>query len=248
MAAKSITENWKTVKLDSEIAGNYKLQVSDQGNLRSYHRFNDGGLLKGSMTGGYRVLRLKFFNKRSDKTQKQLNLKEKQISKLTAGLKAAKESKTPKKELKQMETALQIAKTDLSALYKSDAKERTINYHALFHKLVAQQFLPKPKKGQTVVSHINHNKTDNRAANLVWMTPAENHTHQQKSPGVLELRKKRREEPGMVTNSKLTPVKVLQIRKQLAKNKTVKAIAEQFSISETQVFRIKKGENWQNVK
>lgn len=40
------------------------------------------------------------------------------------------------------------------------------------HKLVAEAFIPNPN-GYTVVHHLNHDKRDNRAENLAWMSDKE---------------------------------------------------------------------------
>lgn len=46
------------------------------------------------------------------------------------------------------------------------------------HRLVAEAFLPIPEPGKMLeVNHINYDKTDNRIANLEWLTHAENCAH-----------------------------------------------------------------------
>lgn len=45
------------------------------------------------------------------------------------------------------------------------------------HRLVAENFLPKPLPEQIYVNHINGVKTDNRLQNLEWVTPSENSKH-----------------------------------------------------------------------
>ena len=44
------------------------------------------------------------------------------------------------------------------------------------HRLVAQAFVPNPNN-LTTVNHINEDKTDNRAANLEWLSIADNVNH-----------------------------------------------------------------------
>lgn len=45
------------------------------------------------------------------------------------------------------------------------------------HRLVAKAFLPKPEANQTVVNHMNRNKSDNAVGNLEWTTFRENIVH-----------------------------------------------------------------------
>jgi hypothetical protein len=132
--------------------------------------------------------------------------------------------------------------------YRRKKKNGTIAYEAyLIHRLVAMLFLPQPKPDKTVVIHLNHKKTDNRQTNLKWVTPDDAYAHQQHSPAVKKMKKLRRENPQQF-NAKLTEAKVKQIKRLLAKNKTLKEIATAFDVSDMQVHRIKTGENWRHVK
>lgn len=56
------------------------------------------------------------------------------------------------------------------------ARTRYCTY--LIHRLVAITFVPKPKSRKRLcVNHLNSVKTDNRAANLEWVTYAQNSAH-----------------------------------------------------------------------
>jgi DNA invertase Pin-like site-specific DNA recombinase len=70
--------------------------------------------------------------------------------------------------------------------------------------------------------------------------------HQQFSPAKLAYKEKQR---NRVKGLKLNITKVKSIKRLLAKpgKKTMKQIAEQFDISEMQLYRIKSGENWSHV-
>ena len=246
MAKTNKAETWKTVKLDPAPA-DYKLQVSDKGNLRTYHRFSEGNILKGSVINGYRVLRLKLFEPRSEKTTRQMDRSRKKINSLTQNLQGLRQEKGNKMLVRQAEKELADEKVSLKQMMAEDVKGRTINYHVLYHRLVANYFLPKPKKGQTIVAHLDFDKENNHAFNLAWMTPEENSQHQQQSPNVIREKTRRKTVRRALPSTKLTVAKVQQIKKQLQQGKTYKSLAAKYNITETQVSRIKRGENWGDV-
>ncbi len=120
-------------------------------------------------------------------------------------------------------------------------------YHAvLIHRLVAKYFLPKPKANQKFILHKNHNKEDNRTANLAWATQEDITAHSQKNPLVTEYRK-RILENHLAPNGKLTVAKVKTIRSQLDKGKTLKELALRYGVSDMQIYRIKTRENWGHI-
>ncbi|MFI5218409.1 MAG: NUMOD4 domain-containing protein [Bacteroidia bacterium] len=115
----------------------------------------------------------------------------------------------------------------------------------MVHRLAAEAFMKKSGSKKKFVIHLNFKKTDNALKNLRWATKEEMEKHQQKSPNVIRSRNARRLE-----GHKLNIGKVKQIKK-MFKNpgkSTMKSIARKFRISEMQLYRIKRGENWGHVK
>ena len=118
------------------------------------------------------------------------------------------------------------------------------------HKLVAELFLNKSGRGQQFVIHKDHNKENNKSGNLKWANKEEMEKHQQSSPLVLKARKERMNKP-IYKGHKLTASTVKNIKKKIfnkSRRQSMKEIAEQFNISEMQLYRIKSGENWAHVK
>ena len=110
------------------------------------------------------------------------------------------------------------------------------------HRLVAEHFLEK-NDGEEYVIHLNYDKTDNRVENLKWATKREKELHQFSNPNWEGVIKKRNKKIG-----KLSEGKVKIIKRQLKNNRTrINMIAKRFGVSDTQIHRIKKGENWSSV-
>jgi len=80
------------------------------------------------------------------------------------------------------------------------------------------------------------------------MKPEENWAHQQKSPHVIE-KKKRALDYGNAASrvNKLTITRVMLLKKLLREGKPIKTLVKQFKITDTQIRRIQRGENWGNV-
>ncbi|WP_343700572.1 NUMOD4 domain-containing protein [Chitinophaga sp.] len=120
-------------------------------------------------------------------------------------------------------------------------------YQSLYlHREVARLFIPKTSRSQKYVIHLDFDKKNNKATNLRWATKEEMEKHQQKSPAKIAYKElQRHRQKGL----KLNVGKVKSIKRLLNKpgKKTMKQIAEQFSISEMQLYRIKSGENWSHV-
>jgi len=109
------------------------------------------------------------------------------------------------------------------------------------HKLVAQHFLEQ--NDGIYVIHLNYDKTDNKLENLKWATKREKELHQFSHPDWEGIVKERGKKIG-----KLTEGKVKIIKRQLKNNRTrISMIAKRFGVSDTQILRIKRGENWASV-
>lgn len=106
----------------------------------------------------------------------------------------------------------------------------------LVHRLVCQAF--KPINEYFEVNHINAKPYDNRIENLEWVTGLENKRHA-KSMGL----NPKGETHGMV---KLTKEQVLMI-KYGHKDIMQKDIAKLYSITPSQVCRIRKGLKWSHI-
>lgn len=248
MAKSYFGEKWKEVKFNFDFTNDYRLEVSNFGRLRSFHKNSNGDILKGTMINGYRIVRLKFYKRRDESVRARLDNLQHQVFKLEARLRSQIKNKEGKKVISETLELLSHLKKNLHKKFAGDLKKRTINYHALIHRLVAEYFLPKPKSGESKVGHLDFNKLNNNVSNLKWMTPEENFAHQQKSPYVIEEKQQRklsmRHNPGV---AKLTVTKVMLMKKLLNQNKPVRQLVKQFKVSDMQVYRIKRGENWAHI-
>jgi hypothetical protein len=136
-----------------------------------------------------------------------------------------------------------ILKTRLTQGYPSiTLKNQGKNLNFYIHRLVAQLFLKKSSK-QTFVIHLDHKKENNRYKNLKWVTWGDQIEHAKKDPAVIH---RQRPTEGL----KLNAEKVRRIKKKLAQKNppTLKKLAEQFKVSDMQIYRIKSGENWSHIK
>lgn len=241
-------EKWKTVQFNFEFTNDCRIEVSNFGRLRTFNKVSDGNIVNGSMINGYRIIRLKLYTPRSEKIQTKLDYLQQQVFKLARKLKSQIKDGESKKVINETTLLLDTLKKNLSKKFQDDLKERTINYHSLFHRLVAGYFLKKPTSKQTIVAHLDHDKLNNRASNLKWMTAEENYEHQKISPFVIkekQERRHRRKEDSRAT--KLTVTKVMLLKKLINQGKPMKQLVRQFKVTDTQIFRIKRGENWADI-
>jgi hypothetical protein len=241
-------EQWKPLKFDSEFTNSGRIEVSNFGRLRTFNKISDGNIINGSLINGYQILRLKLYKPRDKKVQSRLDYLQQQVFKLAQNLKSLRDNKESKRKIKDTAELLATLKKNLSKKFQNDLKERTINYHSLVHRLVADYFLKKPTAGQTIVAHLDYNKLNNNANNLQWMMPEQNYEHQKSSPYVIQEKKERRsnrKENSRAT--KLTVTKVMLMKKLINEGKPMKQLVKQFKVTDTQIFRIKRGENWADI-
>lgn len=241
-------EIWKPIKFDFVFTNDCRFEVSNWGRVRSFNKVASGRILKGSITEGYKIVRLKLYQPREQESQQKFD----ELKKVISDLYKKRRDKINKKDyfesIERITNLIEKKKKALSKKFDRDLRARTINHHFLIHRLVADYFLPKPKQEQTVVAHIDFDKLNNRPANLKWMTPEENKVHQSKSPHVIAEKLRRKHNPTPRGKGlKLTSTQVMQIKYQLRRSRPVKQISKQFHISEMQVWRIKSGENWAHI-
>ncbi len=112
----------------------------------------------------------------------------------------------------------------------------------LIHKLTAEIFIPKESDEQTVVIHLDWNKQNNHISNLQWVTRDESYRRMHDL-----LRDNRKKSGKVVTSSKLKAEDVSILKGMLERGVKQNVIAKLFRISEMQVTRIKRCENWAEV-
>lgn len=118
------------------------------------------------------------------------------------------------------------------------------NTRVYVHKLVAEIWLKKPSENHTFVTHIDRNLKNNHFSNLRWLTQEEikNEYRDYFKKKYNSAKRKK-----VITNSRLKENDVIQLKSMLNRGVKQSRIAKLFCISEMQVTRIKKGENWNHI-
>jgi hypothetical protein len=112
------------------------------------------------------------------------------------------------------------------------------------HKLVAQLWIPKPSEKHTFVTHLDGNLKNNHVSNLEW------HTRKTLIKKHREITAQKMKDPNytkVIKNSKLEESDIRLLKSMLHRGVVQAKIAKMFCISEMQVTRIKRGENWGHV-
>ncbi len=132
-----------------------------------------------------------------------------------------------------------LGKYKVFVMHFTDGKKR----NQYVHRMLGLYFLEKPSEEHTVIAFKNYDLSDLRLENLAWMTKSEHSRHTTQGKAYKAAHKSR--------EHKLTAERVAFIKKIIfdPNRKTrMKVIAKQFGISEMQLNRIKRGENWGHVK
>ncbi len=112
----------------------------------------------------------------------------------------------------------------------------------LVHKLTAEYFVARTAPEQDVVIHLDWNKQNNHFSNLKWVTKEESYKRMHKV-----LQEARKKAGKVVTSSKLSTEDVAVIKGMLEKGVKQNLVAKLFCVSEMQVSRIARKENWAEI-
>lgn len=244
-------EIWKPISFEYDHLMVTRYEVSNLGRIRSFGKDFEGRIVKGSTTDGFRTLRLKIFQPFSPKVEEELNNLREEINYFREKRRNLKKEKAALLSIRRVTTSIDKREEKWSKIYWKEKKKQAFYPSILFHNIVAKYFLPTPKKDEIIVGHLDYDKLNNRADNLKWMTREEHTKHINQSPKVIAAKERRRENPFQNRKKKghkLDDTQVLHIKKLLKRGWTLKRIAKNFGISDMQVSRIKRGENWSHVK
>lgn len=253
------TEKWAELKLESPFLEKFSIKVSNYGNMKRMLLEtgieNDVKLLK---TEGYPSSVFTVLTPIEEKVKHKLDVMrkeirdlKKQIADLTISI-----ATTPKKhpnfsnigiELEEKKAIFSKIHSSYTKKYKKSEQKRKKTFSNLVHRLVAIHFLEKPTEKHNLVAHLDFDKCNNHHSNLKWMTRSENAVHQSNSPFVIKSKEKAFGQNKINGNSKLTITNVMIIKKRINEDVPLSILAKRFKISETQLLRIKRGENWARI-
>lgn len=259
MIVNELSETWKTVVFDFDFTNDFKLEVSNLGRIRSSNKIAVNKILKGALINNYRVICMKFYKPRTAHVENQLAYLKLQLSKITTKLAQLKrKNKSGKNKNQQNNDSMQEVK-ELQSLYDGlnkkyrklfddDLKQRTMSKTLLAHRLVAENFCEKKSESHNQVTHIDHDRLNNRADNLKWVTQEELNIHQKQSPNVQRAYKERKGKRNENAETyKLTSTKVMLIKKKINNGVSLQTLSKTFKVTQTQLRRIKNGVNWGDV-
>ena len=252
-------ERWKIIHLPNDPSDRKRLAISDFGRVKSYSKTGKESLIAGTYQNGYSIIKLKLFSERTESGEKKLIALRKAIARvkakyeslrlLASNRKAAKQViATSRKEMAEIKQQLALLAIKYKGAKHDDELGRMINVSFLAHRLVAEKFCKRSPKRDLVI-HLDYNKSNNKYSNLKWTNQLECTAHQMKNPNVIKAFKKRKGQRAVNrTSYKLNETNVINIKKQLVQGVKTSKIAKKHDVSETQIKRIARGDNWGNIK
>ena len=245
-------EIWKEYPITFVFEGFYRVEVSNEGKLKTYSSMHpDGKIIKGSMQGGYICLRAKLRSKWSVKDTAAIQSIQTEVDFLNGYIKELLKENTNAVELLEVRETRDKLVQKRKKLNTKLTNKNTINFSVLFHKAVAELFLDAPEdENQKFVIHKDFDKLNNRVDNLEWASQEEINERVKKHPKMIlwEFKKQFVDQSMKVKTSKLSEMDVLTIKTRLKRGYPLKKLAKQFGVSDMQIHRIKTGENWGHVK
>jgi hypothetical protein len=242
-----IGEVWKPIFMDFGHVNEQRVEISNFGRVRSFTQ--------------YRIVKFKLFKPHDPATQKKLGFMREQIALLVRNIGKMRTRNKAKRikdqsyyeveeRIAEQSSLLATIQKEYRKEYRAAERKRTINKGFLVHRLVAEYFVPRLSEKHFIVAHLDYNKTNNHFENIRWMTRAENVEHQKKSPFVISARKRAMAAPRNEQSKvyKLNNTKVMFIKKRINEGVPLRTLAKSFKVTETQLLRIKRGENWGHVK
>lgn len=106
------------------------------------------------------------------------------------------------------------------------------------HRLVAEAFIEN-REGKPYVTHLNGNKTDNRAVNLEWVTYQENVKHAN-DMGLWSVPKGEESHNAVLTNEQANEIRVERANTK----RTLAELAKKYSVSVSTIHKIITGKTY----
>ncbi len=251
-------EKWSNIEMPDFFASKFTLEVSNYGKVkRTSKETQEEVILKQFLTEGYPQAKFTILEKISEKdnlgfieTRKQILELEKELKNLIIQTKLVENHAVSKSELLNLvstkQSEIDKIKKNYKAKYKKNVRMRKKNFSNLVHRLVATCFVEIPSEEHCLVAHLDYDKSNNHHSNLKWMTRSENVKHQLSSPFVVKSKIKALN-AGRVTRSKLTTSQVSILKKRMNEGVSLSELAKRYPVTQTQLLRIKRGENWAKV-
>lgn len=252
------TERWANVEMPEFFANKFKLEISNYGKVKRTDKVtNEEVILKQFITEGYPQSKFTILEKQTEKDIQGFNETRKKMADLDKEIKELKlKSESFDNDIisqAELLTTIETKQYDLDkirknhkAKYRKNEQKRKKNFSNLVHRWVAIYFVEQPSNLHTLVSHIDYDKLNNHHSNLKWMTRAENVQHQLGSPFVVKSKIKALTVK-RVTRSKLTTSQVSILKKRMNEGVALSDLAKRYPVTQTQLLRIKRGENWAKV-